>query len=254
MNMHHRLHGLCIRRLIPVLVAFIATSAKAQSLLEEPPEKPGMAPATAPAPGGESSGSLTAPPAMSTAERLKSQSLFAVAPPKPRTYQKHDLVEVIINESSVEKMEQSLDTKKDYNLSAELSKFPSLRHLLELQLQNGDTTNLPVQLGLKSNNKYKGEGEFERKDNLTARLSAKVVDVKPNGTLVIEATESRQQDEETYTLVLSGTCRSEDITRNNTIQSSQLAGLTIRIDHDGQVKKAAEKGFIPRIFEAIFNF
>jgi flagellar L-ring protein precursor FlgH len=185
---------------------------------------------------------------------LQDVSLFAVTPPEPRKWAKHDIVEVIVNRSSVEKFEQTLDTKKDYDLSAELREFPSVRNLLEMQLRNGDSTGLPVGVDVTAGNKFKGDGEYERKDQITTRLSAIVVDVKPNGTLVLEARDSHQSGEEVTTMVLSGVCRSEDITKNNTIQSSQLANFLMRIEHEGQVKKAGEKGFIPRILEAIFNF
>ena len=36
-----------------------------------------------------------------------------------------------MNRSSVEKFEQTLDTKKKYDLMAELKEFPSIRNLLE---------------------------------------------------------------------------------------------------------------------------
>lgn len=217
-------------------------TATGQSLLEDPPE-----------PRTQAVG-LTTPSHASVAEQLQSVSLFAVVPPKPKAWAKHDLVEVIINEQSAAKMEQTLDTKKDYNLDASLNSFPSIRDLLEFQFSNGDSTRLPMKVGVGSKNKFKGDGEFQRKDNLTARVQARVVDIKPNGTLVLEARKNRQHNEETYTLVLSGVCRQEDVTRQNTIQSSQLADLEVRIQNDGQVKKAGEKGIIPRLFETLFNF
>ena len=224
--------------------ALAASVARGQSLLEDEP-----ADQVQHAPG------LVGSAQTSVAEQLQSVSLFAVVPPKPRSYAKHDLVEILINESSVEKMKQTLDTKKQYDFTAELSKFPSLMKLMEAQLSNGGpSSNLPVGVAVKNANKFKGEGELNRNDSLTARISAKVIDVKPNGTVAIEARESQIRDEETYTLVVSGICRTEDITKQNTIQSAQLADLNIKIEHDGQVKKAGEKGWIPRIFEAIFNF
>jgi len=236
-----RLHRALLPGLVFVSVTSASGIARAQSLLEDRPAEEGLA----------ASGPATQ---ASTAEQLQGVSLFAVVPPKPKAFAKHDLIEVIINEASAAKMEQTLDAKKDYNFDAELSKFPSIRHLLEFQLDQGDPSSLPVGMGLSSKNKFKGDGELERKDTLTARVTAEVIDVKPNGTLVLEARKNRQQDEETYTLVLSGLCRSEDITRQNTIQSSQLANLDVKIESDGQVTKAGKKGLIPRIFEAIFNF
>lgn len=236
------------------------SSAPAQSLFER---RAPAAPATSPMPASPGSPDGTAPAqpasqpvaaAASGPMSLEEVSMFAVTPPAPKQWAKHDIIEVIVNRSSVEKFEQTLDTKKDYDLMAELREFPSVRNLLEMQLRTGDSTGLPVGVDVTAGNKFKGDGEYERKDQITTRLAAIVVDVKPNGTLVLEAKDSHQSGEEVKTMVLSGICRSEDITKNNTIQSSQLANFVMKIEHEGQVKKAGEKGFIPKILEAIFNF
>lgn len=236
----------------------IVSPVCAQSLNERPvqagaaperaQESAGGAPAAASSSGN---GSATAPPATSAA--LSGVSLFLVTPPPPRTYNKHDIVEIIINETSTQKSEQSLDTKKDYALGAELTRFPSLRHLLELQLRDGDTTPI-VGVEATANNKFKGDGEYERKDRFSARIAAVVIEVKPNGTLVLEARKQVTSNKEETTLVLSGVARPEDITANNTIQSSQIANLTLTVKNEGDVKGSATKGVIPMILDTIFNF
>jgi flagellar L-ring protein precursor FlgH len=191
---------------------------------------------------------------VSVSEQLQGVSLFVVSAPPPKKYAKHDVIEVIINESSAESFTQTTDYKKDYTLKAELSKFPSLSALFEdLALREGIGSIKPA-VGVTGNKQTKGTGKFDRKDQVTAKISAFVIDVKPNGNLTVEARESRSSDKEVTTMVLSGTCRAEDITKNNTIQSAQLADLTIRIEHEGNVKESGEKGFIPRILEAVFNF
>ncbi len=181
-------------------------------------------------------------------------SLFGVVAAQPRSYVKHDLVEIIINESSLQKFEQTADMKKNSSLTAELSRFPSLKDLaMDATLGEGIGAVKPG-LGVKSDNKYKGEGKFNRKDQITAKITATIIDVKPNGNLVLEARETIQTDKEITTMVISGTCRGEDISRSNTVQSSQIANMNLRIEHEGDVKNSAEKGIIPRVFEAIFNF
>ncbi|MBX3386224.1 MAG: flagellar basal body L-ring protein FlgH [Phycisphaeraceae bacterium] len=192
-------------------------------------------------------------PARAAAAQLEAYSLMVVVPPKPRTFQKHDLIEIIINENSTQKIEQSLDTTKRYDIRAELSQFPSLKDLLEFQLRNGIGT--PVRLGVNSNTRYNGDGEAERKDRFTARIAAEVIDVKPNGNLVLEARKSIEGSggDKTF-MVLGGVCRSADITSSNTVQSSQIANMALRIEGEGDVKNAAKKGLIPRVLETIFNF
>lgn len=250
--------------------------SRAQNIFETPtappPTPPAPAPAAtpAPAPGQQTPAPAVNPappptpaagptdPAYATAspasQALTGYSMFVVTPPPPKKYAKHDPVEVIVNESSVQKIAQKYDNKKDYDFAAELKQFPSMEALItELALRNGIGTPAPS-MGIGSKNKFKGDGKMDRSDQVTARVSATVIDVKPNGTLVLEATESIQSGREISRMVLSGVCRGEDITRNNTIQSSQLANLDIRIEHEGDVKDTAEKGLIPRIFETLFNF
>jgi flagellar L-ring protein FlgH len=221
-----------------IFAAALSPSASAQSLLETPPEPP-------PARGTE---------ATAVGDTLQTHSLFVVTPPKPKIYAKHDLVEVIINESSVQNFQQSLDSKKDYDFTAELKKFPSLKALFEDATLEEGIGNVKPGVSVTTKNKFKGEGTAKRSDRITARITATVVDVKPNGTLVLEARETIQSDKETSTMVLTGTARNEDITRSNTVQSSQLANLSLKIEHSGEVKDSSTKGIIPRVFEAIFNF
>lgn len=180
-------------------------------------------------------------------------SLMFVEKPKPKDFAVHDQVTIIIDERSTASSEQTLDTKKDYDFNAALTKFPSLQAFLEGQIENGDS-NTPAELAIKSKNKFKGEGEYERTDRFSARITAEVIDVKPNGVLVLEARKTIKKDEEAQTLVLSGNVRKEDVTDANTVLSTQLADLTIVSKNEGRVRDAAKKGLIPRALEAIFNF
>lgn len=184
---------------------------------------------------------------------LAGVSLLAVQTPKPKTYAVHDQITIIIDENSKQTSDQKMDTKKDYSLKAALDKFPSLEKLLELQVENGDTTS-GADLGLSSNQKFKGEGKYERSDRFVAKVTAKIIDVKPNGVLVLEARKSIVSNEETQTYILAGECRSEDVTTANTVLSSQLADLTLIARNEGEVKDTATKGFIPKILEALFGF
>ncbi len=184
---------------------------------------------------------------------LKEVSMTYIDPPKPKTFQIHDQVTIIVDETSRESSKQTIDTKKDYDNSAGLSKFPSLEALLDLQLQGGGNDNA-AELGLNSKQKFKGEGTYDRSDRFSARITAKIIDVKPNGILVLEARKTIQKNEEHQSIVMSGQCRTEDVSNANTVLSSQLAELTLISQQEGQVKDAATKGWIPRIIEALFAF
>ncbi len=186
-------------------------------------------------------------------ESLSGYSMFVIVPPPPKRLEMHDLVTIIVNETSKSTRSQSLQTDKTYSADARLSRFPSLAALIEAQLEAGDANNVDL-LNIDATQEFDGEGEYERSDRLTARIQAEVIDIKPNGVLVLEARSTIQTDEEVQVFVLSGNCRSEDITDQNTIQSSQLHDLSITSRNEGEVRKTAKKGWIPRALEAVFAF
>jgi len=186
--------------------------------------------------------------------RFDAVSLFHVVAPAPRTWQMHDKIELIINESSLASSTQKASNNKKFEWASELSQFPSIAGLLaQLELRNGIGSPTP-KIGIKNDDKFTADGKYERSDRFTARISGLVVDVKPNGHLVIEAKESIQNDGEIKTMVIAGVIDPKDITKANTVQSSQLANLVIKVENSGQVKDSTTKGLIPRIFETIFNF
>lgn len=185
---------------------------------------------------------------------LKQASLTYVEAPKPRTYELHDIVYIIISETSSQTSQQTLDAKKDASLSAAVNKFPDIGMFLQGNLTNTSASTPIGAVDVTGSSKYKGDGKFQRNDKFTDRIAAKVIDVKPNGTLVLEARKSVGQDNEQRSLVLSGECRREDITDSNTILSSQLAELTIQAHAEGDAKDTASKGILARLVDAIFNF
>ncbi|MCW5756873.1 MAG: flagellar basal body L-ring protein FlgH [Phycisphaeraceae bacterium] len=195
-----------------------------------------------------------APTAADPAEPLYGLSLFAVRPPEPRTLQRHDLVTIIVNESSTMKSEQSLETTKSTDASARLGAVLSIDDLLDLRLRgNANISNLEL-LRYAAQRNFAGDGEYERKDRITDRITATVIDVKPNGVIVLEARRYTATDDESKTFILSGLCRTEDVTQQNTIQSNQLADLRLEVRHEGNIRQSASKGPLTRFMEWILPF
>lgn len=223
------------RTLVIVTALSLGASAGAQSLFRTAPE--------AVAVGGR------ADPAM----ELEGVSLYAVRPPEPREFKVHDLVTIIVNQSSKIEHDQSLETEKDVRNNAGIDAFPDFRGLLEFTLNGGSTEDTP-ELDVFGRRNFEGDGEFQREDRITARITAEVIDVKPNGLLVLEARTTIVTDKEEQTMVISGTCRSEDVSDFNTVQSTSLADLRLFTQNTGELRQATEKGFLTKVLEAFFAF
>jgi flagellar L-ring protein precursor FlgH len=214
----------------------LAPAGRAQSFYTRPVEVP-VDPTGAPDP--------SAP--------LRAVSLLYIDVPQPRQFAVHDQITIIIDETSRSESSQSLDTKKEYDISAGVDEFPDLLQLLELRLEPGERSPL-AGVGVSGEQEFKGEGDAERSDRFVARITATVIDVKPNGTLVLEARKYVAHGRESKTIVLSGVCRQEDVTNANTVTSSQLADLSIVQTTEGDLDKASKKGLIPRVLDTLFNF
>lgn len=180
-------------------------------------------------------------------------SMFAVQPPPPRSYKLHDLVTIVVDESSKQEAEQKTKSDKTGQLDLQLGALLDIRALMEAQLKQGDTTDLDV-IKAKLDNNYDGKGKYERTDRFTMKIQAEVIDVKPNGVLVIEARKNIDKNGETQSIVLSGRCRSEDVTKSNTVFSSQLADLTLTSIQTGEVDKSGSKGILTKALETVFAF
>lgn len=189
---------------------------------------------------------------LSQTEGARSSMLF-LDPPAPRTFLAHDLVTIIIDETSKQTSSQSLDTKKDSTAGLTVGALVDPWELLEMRLRQGglsDQTLLDATLA----SDFKGEGDYERSDKFNAKITAEILEIKPNGTLVLQATKVITKDDEIQTLVLAGVARQEDITDRNTVLSTQMANLSITVENEGEVRDAAKKGLFTRVMDAVFNF
>jgi len=80
------------------------------------------------------------------------------------------------------------------------------------------------------------------------------MDVKPNGTLSLEARTQVKNDDEDMTITVTGYCRAEDVAADNTVLSTQMYDLRVNKQHAGEVRKASKKGVITKVLEFLFNF
>jgi flagellar L-ring protein precursor FlgH len=88
-----------------------------------------------------------------------------------------------------------------------------------------------------------GTGTTSRTSTLTTTVSARVVDVTPNGTLVVEGTKQITVNSEHQTITLRGLVRPSDLTTANTVQSTQVGNLEIHVAGKGVVNDAIKRPF-----------
>ena len=193
------------------------------------------------------------PQATAYQAQLKDVSYTAVPLPEPKVIKKHDLVTIIVREESQFSSEGNTEITREASIEAAIEEFVKLK-LSNLELEGGGIGPTPPRVGMNGTREFTGEGTVDRADRLTARITAEVLDVKPNGTLVLQARKRIKTDEEEQVFTLSGTCRAEDITADNTILSTALHDQELTKTHKGAVRNATRRGWGGKLLDAISPF
>ena len=150
-----------------------------------------------------------------------------------------DIVTILISEISSGTFSAATANAKNVNNSISKALGPIIGGLIPDMSTLGNT-------------KTDAKGSTTQVGKLTARMTAVVKKVFPNGTMVIEGTRSVQVNKETQTFRLSGLIRRDDIRSDNTILSENIAEAQIKVDGKGQIADRQKRGILTRLLDWLF--
>ena len=151
-----------------------------------------------------------------------------------------DLLTVIIDEESTAKFASSTEATKNDRSSISTQFFSDLLDRLFRPISTG------------SNSSVSGDGKTSQSSSMAATLTVIVKQVLANGNLVIEGHRTLITNKQTQTFTLSGVVRQADIKPNNTIASSQIAEMDVKMDGSGLIADRQRKGILTRIIDWLF--
>lgn len=178
-------------------------------------------------------------------------SWITIRPTPPKTFQPGNLLTVIVRHRKQYDADAELKTKKELKLRSELDAF--------IKITGGGVGATNFRRGqpnaaYRYSNELKGDADSSRSDRLTTRLTATIIDVKPNGTLVFEGRSILDHDEESAIVTITGICRKEDVTADNTILSTQVADLVIDVENRGALRAATTRGWLSKALDYLKPF
>lgn len=96
-------------------------------------------------------------------------------------------------------------------------------------------------LDTESDRSFAGSGKTDRKDTLKTTIAATVIQVLPNGHMLIKGKREVAINYEKQELTIAGIIRPEDVSANNTISSNQIAQARIAYGGTGNVDEVQTK-------------
>jgi flagellar L-ring protein precursor FlgH len=106
----------------------------------------------------------------------------------------------------------------------------------------------------KYGNEFDGSGSTARSGALTAYISARIIQIRPNGNLVIEGNREVRVNHENQIITLTGEVRPRDISPDNIVQSTYIADARISYSGSGTLNDQQRPGWLARILDNIWPF
>jgi len=107
-------------------------------------------------------------------------------------------------------------------------------------------------VGTSSDSKFKGSGATSRSGTLSATITARVMEVLPNGDLVLEGAREIDINGDRQMVVLTGVARPSDVSDQNVVLSPSIGQLRIRYFGRGLMKDNLKPGWLIRVLNKVF--
>jgi len=154
-----------------------------------------------------------------------------------------DILTITIQEQTSVRNEEKVERRNDTSLAARLESFSLSDKTFK--------TNVLPRLDIRKEQDFQGEAKQNQNSDVRASIAVVVLDVQPNGNLVVAGVRSMQVNDETRTLRISGLVRPLDVTPSNTVTSSQVADARIAITGDGANTRQVTRGPVGQLFDSL---
>ena len=177
---------------------------------------------------------------------LEDVSFTYQKPTEARKFQKEDIVFVRVEIKTEVRSDATLQRDKEASIDAVLLdwvRFDGLA-LKPAPQRDGD----PEVAG-ELEEEYDAKGRFSQNDRIAFNIAARVVDIRPNGHLVLESHRTVRNNNEIWDASLSGIVRPEDVDQGNMVLSERVSELRIDKRERGNVRDSYRRGWLTKMWD-----
>jgi flagellar L-ring protein precursor FlgH len=182
---------------------------------------------------------------------LEGNSWLYVQLPPPREMQINDTVTILVKQKQQSQSEGEVNRIQQSGIDARLRDWVTLNGLgisLAPQTAGDPRARASLDSTLRTN------AELETASFIQFNIQATIVDIRPNGNLVVEAHSQVRDNNEVWEASLSGIVRREDVSPRNTVESEKVAELLVHKRETGHIRDAYKRGWALRFYDAFKPF
>lgn len=156
-----------------------------------------------------------------------------------------DILTVVLEENTVSRKSSNVEINKDSEVSVPGANATVLGNPISFK-------GLGVDTNLSAEREFKGEADAAQSNNLMGDVAVSVVDVWPNGTLVIRGEKWLTLNRGDEFIRISGLVRPEDVRSDNTVLSTKVANARITYAGAGALADSQSMGWLNRFFNSAY--
>ena len=158
----------------------------------------------------------------------------------------HDVVSIVVTESLAASTDGQVKNSRASNANSGLTGL-----IGKLKAANA----LQNLVGMTSASGLTAQGQSTTNSSLATTFGAEVVDVLPNGMLVVQATRQLTFSQQTQLIRLRGLVRPEDVSAHNEVQSTAMTDLELEVTGKGIVNDSTYRpNPVVRLLEKLLIF
>jgi flagellar L-ring protein precursor FlgH len=163
-----------------------------------------------------------------------------------RAMRPHDLISVVVSESLAASTDGTVKNSRASNANSSISGLIGTLH------PGNALQNLITQTSTSGLN---AQGTSATNSSLSTTFGGQVIDVLPNGMLVIEAARQVEFSQQTQTILLRGLVRPEDISQQNQVLSTAISSLELEVRGKGIINDYTHRqNAVVRLLQKILIF
>ncbi len=169
-----------------------------------------------------------------------------------RAAQRGDILTVVIEIDDSASISNSTGRSRNGAQSAGLPELLGIPQRIDEILPEG--ASMADAYATKSSSTFKGTGSVSRKEKLTLRIAATVVEELPNGVLRVEGQQEVRVNFEMRELIVTGFVRPSDVSRQNEITYDKIAGARIAYGGRGQITDMQQPTYGQQVADIVTPF
>jgi len=168
-----------------------------------------------------------------------------------RAWQPLDVITIVVQEQTLATKQADTEVTGQSNVTLGI---PNLLGFETEAVSKNSGLNPASLINATSVNNFIGESDTSRSGNLTARISAVVMEVLPGGLLRIEGEKIIAVNSEEEVMVISGVVRPRDINSLNEVGSDKVAQLRVDYYGNGIMGESQRGNWFARLLRVIWPF